>query len=195
VMPTAITRDAKGSLYVVDQMNFRIQKIDRSGEPLMTTGRAGDSYGEFARPRGIAVGPDGVIYVVESEYEVVQMFDQEGRVLMAFGNNHAAPGFLELPAGITVDRSCLPYVEQYIDPSFEADYLVIVVSQVGRARLGIYAFGKLKPGAKMPATVMPQAVTETAPAQDVRNMAPPADLLDDSAQPETTSGTAATEEP
>jgi DNA-binding beta-propeller fold protein YncE len=167
LMPNAIARDSDGNLYVCDQMNFRIQKIDRDGKPLLTFGRAGDSYGEFARPRGIAVGPDGTIFVVESVYEVVQMFNQEGKVLMAFGNLHAAPGFLELPAGIAVDTSCLPYVKDYINPAFDPEYLVIVISQVGGTRIGIYAFGSLKPGAEVSARALPKPQTETAPVLNV----------------------------
>jgi len=150
IMPNAIAADSEGRLYVSDQMNFRFQKLDRLGKPLASVGQEGDTVGSFARPRGITVGPDGVIYVVESVFEVVQMFNQEGKTLMAFGNFHGAPGFLELPAGIAVDKSCLPYFQDYIDPRFEAEYLVFVVSQVGRSKIGVYAAGRLKPGAAAP---------------------------------------------
>jgi sugar lactone lactonase YvrE len=150
LMPNAIATDSDGNLYVSDQMNFRFQKLNRKGKPLLQTGEAGDRYGTFARPRGIAVGPDGVIYVVESIFEVVQMFNQEGQVLMGFGNFHAAPGFLELPAGIVVDKSALPYFSEYLDPQFEPEYLLFVTSQLGKAKIGVYAFGKLKAGAERP---------------------------------------------
>jgi sugar lactone lactonase YvrE len=169
--PTAVSADANGSLYLTDLMNFRFQKVSPSGTSLLVAGRAGDAYGGFARPRGIAVGPDRIIYVVESVYEVVQMFDQEGRVLMAFGHSPAAAAFLELPAGIATDTSCMPYFEEYIDPRFEADYLVFVVSQVGKARIGVYAFGRLKPGAQMPA---PPKVPKRRPADRQGSPAPPA---------------------
>ena len=106
-MPNAIAADAQDNLYVSDHMNFRFQKVDRSDKSLISVGGAGDTYGKFARPRGIAVGPDGVIYVVESVYNVVQMFNQQGNVLMAFGNFTGAPGFLLLPASIAVDKSCI----------------------------------------------------------------------------------------
>ena len=161
IMPNAIASDPQGNLYVSDQMNFRFQKLDPTGKPLLTIGGAGDSYGHFARPRGIAVGPDGTVYVVESVYEVVQMFDPKGQVLMGFGNFHGAPGFLELPAGIATDTSCLPYFRKHIDPRFEADYLIFVASQVGSARIGVYAFGHLRPGAELPA--VPSLTASDAP--------------------------------
>jgi hypothetical protein len=173
LMPNAIAADPDGNLYVSDLMNFRFQKLDRNGKCLLSVGGAGDSYGKFARPRGIAVGPDGVIFVVESQYNVVQMFDQEGKVLMAFGNFQAAPGFLVLPASVAVDKTCLKYFAKYVDPRIEPEYLLFVTSQVGDARLGVYAFGHLKPGAEIPAVPAPEpasgekgpAATETKPPE------------------------------
>ena len=178
-IPTAIASDADGNLYVCDQFNYRFQKLDRNGKALLTTGGVGDSYGQFSRPRGIAVGPGGVIYVVESVYEVVQMFSQKGEVLMGFGNFHAAPGYLELPAGIAIDKSCLPYFEKYIDPRFEAEYLIFVASQAGKSRLGVYAFGHLKPGAEIPAIPALKREPTTAPekqAPKTPGTPPPASL-------------------
>ena len=163
--PIAITRDSKGFLYVSDQWNYRFQKLDTGGKPLMSVGKPGDSYGHFQRPRGIAVSPDGVIYVVEVVFEVVQMFNQKGQVLMGFGNFHGAPGFLEGPAGIAVDKSCLPYFADYVDPRFEPEYLVFVVSTMGAARIGVYAFGHLKPGAEIPPVHVPKAKERPAATQ------------------------------
>jgi DNA-binding beta-propeller fold protein YncE len=167
LMPNAIAADAQGNLYVSDHMNFRFQKLDRTGKSLISVGGAGDTYGKFARPRGIGVGPDDVIYVVESVYNVVQMFNQQGNVLMAFGNFTGAPGYLLLPASIAADKSCMKYFAKYVDPRFEAEYLLFVTSQVGDARLGIYAFGHLKPGAEIPPLPVPEekpkAAAETAP--------------------------------
>jgi hypothetical protein len=146
-----------------DMMNFRFQKLDRNGKSLMSVGGPGDSFGKFGRPRGIGVGPDGVIFVVESLFSVVQLFNQEGTVLMTFGNFQAAPGFLVLPASIAVDKSCLKYFSKYVDPRFEPEYLLFVTSQVGEARLGIYAYGHLKPGAEIPPVPVP--APEAAPGE------------------------------
>ncbi|NQT50553.1 hypothetical protein HQ576_00795, partial [bacterium] len=173
-LPNAIAADAEGNLYVSDAFNYRLQKLNRDGKPLLVKGEQGNSFGSFARPRGIAVGPDGVIYVVETQFELVQMFNQQGKVLMAFGNNHAAPGFLELPAGIATDTSCLPYFMKYVDPRFEPEYLIFVVSQVGRAKVGVYAFGKFKPGVPPP-TLLKSAKPPIPPAKGPA-IKPPGDM-------------------
>ena len=143
------------NLYVTDLLNFRFQKLDRNGKSLMSVGKPGDTFGEFGRPRGIALAPDGVIYVVETSFQVVEMFNQQGQVLMAFGNSHAAPGFLEVPASIAVDKTCMKYFAKYVDRRFEPEYLLFVTSQIGVSRLGVYAFGHLKPGAEIPPVPVP----------------------------------------
>lgn len=154
-IPNSITADADGNLYVTDLLNFRFQKLDRNGKSLMSVGKPGDTFGEFGRPRGIALAPDGVIYVVETSFQVVEMFNQQGQVLMAFGNSHAAPGFLEVPASIAVDKTCMKYFAKYVDRRFEPEYLLFVTSQIGVSRLGVYAFGHLKPGAEIPPVPVP----------------------------------------
>jgi sugar lactone lactonase YvrE len=170
-MPNALATDSEGNVYVVDAFNYRYQKLDSTGKALLAVGRHGDSYGHFGRPRGIAVGPDGVVCVVESQFELVQMFNQKGEVLMMFGKGEVlmmfgkyqgAPyGFLELPAGIAVDTSCLPYFRKYVDPRFDAEYLLFVVSQLGRAKLSVYALGKLKPGVEIPSPFVTGTAAES----------------------------------
>jgi len=191
LMPNAIAADAEGNLYVSDQLNFRFQKLDRNGKSLLSVGGAGDNYGQFARPRGIAVGPDGVIFVVESVYNVVQMFNEEGKVLMAFGNYQAAPGFLVLPASIAVDKSCFKYFAQYLDPRFETEYLLFVTSQVGDARLGVYAFGRFKPGVEIPPLVPPPeaASGEKEPAETKPPEATPPETKPPETKPSPDAGT------
>lgn len=174
--PSAMARDGEGHLYVADLMNFRFQKLDpATGKALMVRGRPGDSYGSFARPRGLAIGPDGIIYVVETQFELVQMFDKEGKVLMHFGDYRKAPGALEVPAGIAADKSCLPFFQKYADPRFEAEYLVFVASQVGYTKVGVYAFGHLKPGAEVPTNPTPvPPAAKTPPPEKTPGETPPA---------------------
>jgi sugar lactone lactonase YvrE len=165
LMPNAIAKDAEGNLYVCDHLNFRWQRIDRvTGKPLLVAGEAGDVYGTFSRPRGTAVGPDGIVHVVDSRMDIVQMFNPQGKVLMGYGNYRAAPGFLELPAGIAIDTSCLPYFRKLIHPCIEPEYLIFVVSQVGGARLGVYAYGKPVPGVERPSPPIPKAPTPKSPS-------------------------------
>jgi DNA-binding beta-propeller fold protein YncE len=149
-MPNSIAVDDEGELYLSDQFNSRFQKLDPDGKPLLVVGKMGDVYGTFGRPRGIAVGPDGIIYVGDALFHHVQMFDREGQVLMVFGSSHPASG-LKAPAAIAVDRSTLPHFSKYVDPRFEAEYLIFVTSMLGEQLVGVYAYGHLKPGVPVPA--------------------------------------------
>jgi len=190
-MPNAITTDSENNIYVCDAFNYRYQKLDPAGKPLLAIGQQGDNYGYFGRPRGIAVGPDGVVHVVESQYQLVQMFNPKGDVLMIFGKYQGAPfGFLELPAGIAVDKSCLPYFQKYVDPRFDAEYLLFVVSQIGKARLSVYALGTLKPGVEIPSPFVtekpPQAPDKTkkpAPKIGMPQVEPGQKAPDDTKKP------------
>ena len=100
--PTNIARDADGTLYVTDTLNFRVQAFDAEGRFLGMFGKLGDGAGDFDKPKGVAVDSAGHIYVVEGLNDVVQIFDQSGRLLLVFGESGAAEGQFWLPTGITI---------------------------------------------------------------------------------------------
>ncbi|RME59326.1 MAG: hypothetical protein D6790_10775 [Caldilineae bacterium] len=108
--PAFVEVGPKGTLYVVDAMNFRVQAFDPDGRYLFHFGRPGDTPGSFARPKGIAVDSEGHIYVVDAAFNNVQIFDPEGRLLMAFGGLGTGPGTLWLPLGIAIDTRDRIYV-------------------------------------------------------------------------------------
>jgi len=138
--PTNIAMDKEGNLYVSDTGAFRVQKYNPNGEFVMSFGSHGDAAGQFARPKGVAVDKEGRVYAIDAAFENVQIFDKEGKLLLFF----AEPGgkaSLVLPAGIAIDYSLKDYFSPLIDPSFEAEYLVLVTSQYGDRKLSIFAFG------------------------------------------------------
>ena len=142
--PINMTVDTEGNIYVTDQMNNRIQKIDREGKPLLQFGQAGDTPGCFSRPKGVAVDREGHIYVVDAMHHVVQLFDQKGQALMHFGGGGTDDGQLALPAQIALDYDSVDLYKQYISPDFKAKYLIFVTNQVAGNKVSVFAFGKGK---------------------------------------------------
>ncbi|MBX3396816.1 MAG: 6-bladed beta-propeller [Phycisphaerae bacterium] len=103
-----LTMDARLGAVIADSMNFRVQFFDAeasesAAEPVRMFGRKGDSAGDFALPRDVAVDSDGHLYVLDSQFENVQIFEPDGRLLLAFGEEGDGPGQFSLPSGISID--------------------------------------------------------------------------------------------
>jgi len=143
-LPTSMTFDARGAIYVTNITGSNVVKLDRDGHVISSFGKLGDGFGDFARPKGIAVGPDGRIYIVDNGMQQVDIFNEEGRLLMPFGAPGLVTGSLNLPVGIAVTRDMIPYFNQYADPSFELDSLIFVTNQFGNAKLSVYGLGLKK---------------------------------------------------
>lgn len=140
--PTHLTIDRQGNLFVTDFLNFRVQKFDADGNFAGTIGEPGDFPGSMPRPKGIAVDRNGHLYAVDSAFEIVQIFDIEsGDALMPFGKFGSINGGTWLPAGIHIDYDNLEYFSKYLDPDFQADYLIYVTNQSGPFKINVYAFG------------------------------------------------------
>jgi len=74
VAPRALSFDAAGNLYVVDQFAFKIRKIAPDGtvSTLAGNGLSGTSDGtgaaaQFKGPAAIGIGPDGVLYIGDTD--------------------------------------------------------------------------------------------------------------------------------
>ncbi|MFQ5494339.1 MAG: hypothetical protein ACE5EX_03065 [Phycisphaerae bacterium] len=145
-LPSSLCIGPKGFLYVSDTMNWRIQKLTRTGEPVWTRGTPGYTLSRFGRPRGIRVGPDGVVYVVDGATELVQMFSEDGDVLMHFGGPGTSPGAMNLPSSLAIDATSVPYFRKYVHEKFAVDHLLFVANQFGPYPINIYAFGSFPPG-------------------------------------------------
>ena len=65
----------------MDSMNFRVQIFDAEGKFIKKFGEVGTGYGQFSKPKGIAVDSEGHIYVVDSAFNNIQIFDAEGKLL------------------------------------------------------------------------------------------------------------------
>ena len=95
----------------MDSMNFRVQIFDPDGKFLRVFGKLGDSFGQFARPKGIGVDSEGHVYVVDSAFNNVQIFDETGRLLLflvGLGTRGASSGFLRVSSSTAWTESTWP---------------------------------------------------------------------------------------
>ena len=63
-----------GSVYVLENINARIQKFTSTGVFVTKWGTHGTGDGEFDAPLGVAVAPDGSVYVADSINDRIQKF-------------------------------------------------------------------------------------------------------------------------
>jgi len=140
--PTNLAFDSEGYLYVTDIGRFQVVRFDRDGHFKSTFGKPGDNPGHFARPKGIALDREGRLYAVDASFNNVQVFNKDGRLLMFFGGGGDKPGDLLLPAKVAIDYDNQQYFQKYLQPNFQMDYLVFVVSQFGERRVNVLAYGR-----------------------------------------------------
>ncbi len=110
-----MTVDDKGFVYVGDTLNSRVQKFDPDGKFVTTFGQLGTNWGEFDKPKGVAVDTFGNLYVVDSGWSNVQIFNPKGQVLLFFGGRGPVPGMLKNPLAIAIDKNNKIYVGDYLN--------------------------------------------------------------------------------
>lgn len=143
-MPTNLALDAKGRLYVSDTGGFEVQVYDAaSGAYERTVGQMGDSLGDFARVKGIAVDRDNRLYAVDAMSQVAQIFDEQGRLLTWFGDPAGAE-LKGLPAKVLVDYDDIDSFRSMIAPGFQVEYLVFIINQIGPHKVSVFGFGHPK---------------------------------------------------
>jgi DNA-binding beta-propeller fold protein YncE len=140
--PTNLAFDKEGYLYVTDVGRFQVVKFDRDGHFKATFGKPGDNLGHFARPKGIALDREGRLYAADASFNNVQIFSKEARLLMFFGEGGDVPGGFLLPAKVAIDYDNIAYFKKYLQPGFEAEYLILVTNQFGEQPVSVLAFGR-----------------------------------------------------
>lgn len=140
--PTNIAIGPDGDLFIAETSNFRVQRFTADGKPVRSYGEAGDTPGKFARPKGVALDRAGRLYVADAAFQNVQVFNKDGRLLMAFGQS-AGPEALSLPAAVAIDYDNVALFQQYADPKFTVEYLILVASQIAPNKVDVYGFGRL----------------------------------------------------
>ncbi len=127
-------------VYVSDVGACKVQVYSKDLRYAGSFGEPGNAYGQFTRPKGIAVDDKGNVLVVDAAFENVQVFSPEGELLLPFGGTYRGPGGMWLPAGIETDTSCLQYFTAYADPHFTLRSLVFVCNQYGPDKISVYGF-------------------------------------------------------
>ena len=84
--PIGVAADGSGNLYVLEQVNRRVQKLDPTGGFLAEWGSEGSGAGEFSFPSDVAVdAAGGAVYVTDNNNRRLQKFDTAGNFVSAWG--------------------------------------------------------------------------------------------------------------
>jgi tripartite motif-containing protein 71 len=66
--------DSSDNVYVVERLNYRVQKFDSNGNFITKWGSEGDGEGQFDIPEGIDVDSSGNVYVADTHNSRMQKF-------------------------------------------------------------------------------------------------------------------------
>ena len=143
-LATNMTLTEQGIFYVANAGTGSIIKLDLDGHVLGSFGNMGTGFGQFGRPRGVAVDSKKRFYAVDATLQNVQLFNDDDRLLMFFGDPGLPIGSLNVPAGIAVTNQSLDFYQQFAAPGFELEQVILVVNQFGRYKINIYGLGKMQ---------------------------------------------------
>jgi hypothetical protein len=139
---TNLTKDTTGNILVGDTMGGKVSFFTATGKFIKAQGSMGDSIGQFARPKGVAVDHENRLFAVDAAFENIQIFNNEGKLLMPFGTVGNVPGGLNMPVKVAIDYNNVKYFKDSIAPGFTVDYLILVTNQFGDNKVNVY--GMLK---------------------------------------------------
>lgn len=128
--PERITQDAQGNIYISDEFNHRIRKIDAQTKVITTivgNGRAGFSgdgglatEAQLNHPEGISVDLEGNIYIADKYNHRIRKVSQATGIISTFAGNgvptyngdnmQATNASLKLPLGVTTDPTGNVYI-------------------------------------------------------------------------------------
>ncbi len=100
-----IAIDKHGNIFVSDNSNHQILKLDPTGQLLDSLGNGGSGLGMLRSPRGIAVGDQGDIFIADRENNRIQKLDSSGN-FVAWGGPEPGiePGQFDLPSGVAINN-------------------------------------------------------------------------------------------
>lgn len=112
--PLGVVFDAAGNMYIADENNSAIRKVDANG--IITTvggtgalgcsGNGGPATAApIQNPHGIGFGPDGALYISEGECNAVRKIDAGGALLPVLGTGTAGCAGLDGSSAVTAEVS------------------------------------------------------------------------------------------
>jgi len=79
--PRAIDFDSDGNMYILDAGNYRVQKLDKEGNFLLTFGRKGQGPGEFESPKALKILDDNTLLIADRGTGTLQSFSLSGELI------------------------------------------------------------------------------------------------------------------
>jgi YD repeat-containing protein len=101
-IPTGITVDPSGNVWVVDGENDRVEEFKENGEYLSQFGSKGTGSGQLTAPEGVTIS-DGEVYVTDTGNDRVEAFSPTGKYLSQWGSKGSGSGQFNIPLGIATD--------------------------------------------------------------------------------------------
>jgi sugar lactone lactonase YvrE len=151
--PVDVSVDTNGNVFVADQGNYRIVKLDGNGNYLTNWGSSGTGDGQFKIVRGVAVDASDRVYVAEDNnsggHGRVQVFSSSGTFLTKWGSYD--PGDTTFGCPVSV--------------AFSHDGRVVYVSDYGTHEIKVFTYNAapVLDDSKTP-TLAPVAVNAGAPS-------------------------------
>ncbi|MFX0050665.1 MAG: 6-bladed beta-propeller [Candidatus Hermodarchaeota archaeon] len=99
--------DSKWNLYVVNQFNNQIAKLDSQGNFVLAWGSEGEGDGEFKMPNRIACDSQDNIYVADHDLNRIQKFDSSGNFIKSWNLPYGDGGGC---IGLAIDSQDYVYV-------------------------------------------------------------------------------------
>jgi DNA-binding beta-propeller fold protein YncE len=107
IEPRGIAADARGTVYVADTKNSRIEVFDGSGQFVRQFGGKGPGLTEFNEPCGLAVDSQGDLWVADTWNNRIVHYSSDGQALGAIG---APDNAFFGPRAIVVSNKNIVYV-------------------------------------------------------------------------------------
>lgn len=101
-MPTGLTIDPTGHVYVCEYRNRRVQRFTLGGTFLGKYGEPGGQPGQLGGPWAVHYGLDGRLYVVDDGRDVIQQRQPDGSLIREWGGQGHDAGQFDDPSGIVV---------------------------------------------------------------------------------------------